>query len=117
MFIGIAGPICSGKRTIAEFLIQNHNFTRLRLRPSPCASPSDTFDTSTPVTTPSETLAYGLRHVHLNGEPAERKERQDGKAVSVEQEVDAVWFDSMYEMTEYVTKRWRQNYVTVDIWT
>jgi dCMP deaminase len=29
---------------------------------------------------------------------------------------DDLTFDSMNEMVEYVTKRWRENFVTVDIW-
>ena len=120
MFIGIAGPICAGKRTIADFLIQNHQFTRLRLRRTK-SSTSSTFNASTPSSTPDDTLklANGLQNVQLKGEQpvigepiADRESVTNGRA-TVEEEL---WFDSMGEMTDYVTKRWRQNFVTVDIW-
>ena len=38
------------------------------------------------------------------------------KAMQVNGATD-VWFESMTEMAEYVTKHWRENFVTVDIWT
>jgi dCMP deaminase len=102
MFIGIAGPICSGKRTIANFLISNHDFTRLRLRQVNDNTPSNLeFDTSTPVPTPPaeepNPLSNGIKTLQINGN-------------------GDVWFDTMSDMTEYVTKRWRENFVTVDIW-
>ena len=119
MFIGIAGPICAGKRTIADFLIQNHQFTRLRLRRTN-SSTSSTFNTSTPSSTPDDTLklANGLQNVQLKEEQsitgpiAEIGPVTNGRPTMEE----GLWFDSMGEMTDYVTKRWRQNFVTVDIW-
>jgi dCMP deaminase len=33
MFVGIAGPPCSGKRTIAKWLIVNHGFTYVSFKP------------------------------------------------------------------------------------
>jgi len=108
MLIGIAGPICSGKRTIASYLLSNHNFTRLRLR-----QPTTTTDTansrvnnseiefqSTPSTTPPpplNELSNGVHQLAINGN-------------------EDIWFNSMTEMIDYVTKRWRDNFVTVDIW-
>ncbi|KFZ07352.1 hypothetical protein V501_06538 [Pseudogymnoascus sp. VKM F-4519 (FW-2642)] len=34
MFVGLCGGICSGKRTVAQYLIDHHGFTRLRLQHS-----------------------------------------------------------------------------------
>lgn len=34
MFVGLCGGICSGKRTVAQYLIEHHGFTRLRLQHS-----------------------------------------------------------------------------------
>jgi len=96
MFVCIAGPICSGKQTIADFLIVNDNFTRLRLRGDkiPC---NDALHT--PVSTlPDDGQRNSIESIQINGN-------------------DDVWFDSVVEMLEYVTKRWRENFVTVDIWT
>jgi dCMP deaminase len=97
MFIGIAGPICAGKRSIAAFLIHNHGFTRLRLR-HPHRAPNgdgalDALDT--PADDAVNGLADGVRGM----------------------DVADVWFESMGEMVEFVTKRWREHFVTVDIWT
>jgi dCMP deaminase len=106
MFIGIAGPICSGKRTIANFLIVNHNFTRLRLRDATDkTTSSDELDAlNTPAPTPPvddiHNLSNSIQSIQVNGSG-------NGEA----------WFESMGEMVDYVTKRWRENFVTVDIWT
>jgi len=99
MFIGIAGPICSGKHTIAEYLIQKHKFTRLHLR-NPFAQGLNASELETPKGTPEddeeiEKLSNGLAKVDVKNE---------------------VWFDTMGEMVEFVTKRWKKNYITIDIW-
>lgn len=105
MFIGIAGPICSGKRTIANFLISNHHFTRLRLRnvDDKSSSNDNEFDA---LNTPAPTPLIDDIHKLSNGI----------QKVLVDNNRD-IWFESMAEMVDYVTKRWRQNFVTVDIWT
>lgn len=41
MFIGLCGGICSGKRTIAQYLVEHHGFTHLFLQHSSNASISD----------------------------------------------------------------------------
>ena len=92
MFIGIAGPICSGKRTVANFLIGNHNFTRLRLRRDK-SGPNGELETP-----PVDDIRYLSNGIQSMGN-------------------EDVWFESMREMVDYVTKRWRENFVTVDIWT
>jgi dCMP deaminase len=98
MFIGIAGPICAGKRTIAEFLISNYSFTRLRLRVDPPTPVSSNGGTSSPAGNNVTGLANGVHNLDL-------------KASS-----DDHVFNSMSEMVGYVTKRWREDFVTVDIW-
>jgi dCMP deaminase len=106
MFIGIAGPICSGKRTTANFLITKHNFTRLKLRDANDKTTSlDELDAlNTPAHTPPvddiQNLSNAIQSIQVNG-------NGNGE----------LWFESMGEMVDYVTKRWRENFVTVDIWT
>jgi hypothetical protein len=34
MFIGLTGPLCSGKHTVAKYLVDKHNFTYLSLNDS-----------------------------------------------------------------------------------
>jgi dCMP deaminase len=104
MFVGIAGPICSGKRTIADFLISNHGFVRLCLRDVDRKGLSgdecDAIDTlaSTSPIDDVKGLSKGIQSVKV-----------DAKG--------DIWFDFMGQMVDYVTKRWRENFVTVDIWT
>src|SRR5436305_11643087 len=103
MFIGIAGPICSGKRTIESYLVSNHNFTRLRLRQPTSTTRevnSELIFQTTPSTTPPtplNDLSNGIHQLQVNGN-------------------EDIRFDSMSEMIDYVTKQWRENFVTVDIW-
>jgi dCMP deaminase len=96
MFIGIAGPICAGKRSIAAFLIHNHGFTCLRLC-HPHRTP--TGDSALDALDAPDDAVNGC----ANGVGA--------------MDVADVWFESMAEMAEFVTKRWREHFVTVDIWT
>lgn len=104
MFVGIAGPICSGKRTIADFLISNHGFVRLCLKhvdgKGLSGNECDAIDTLTltPPIDDVKDLSNGIQSVKLNSK-------------------DDIWFNSMGQMVNYVTKRWRENFVTVDIWT
>lgn len=71
MFIGIVGSRCSGKHTVAEYLVQNHGFKLLSLR------------------------NLGKAEIESNGEILE--------------------FDTQEQMQEYVTERWRENFVTCDL--
>jgi len=41
MFIGLCGGICSGKRTVAQYLVEHHGFTHLFLQHSGKAATSD----------------------------------------------------------------------------
>jgi dCMP deaminase len=116
MFLGIAGPICSGKRTIADFLIQTHSFTRLRLRPTKSSSDSPAFDSSTPLATPDTELANGLQGVEISGQKNGQPNGDKAVDLNGSRDEDGILFDTMAEMTEFVTKRWRQDFVTVDIW-
>ena len=112
MFIGIAGPICAGKRTIADYLIAQHGFSRLHLRHVHTTSAGNNNDddalggVETPGTTPPDEdeavsgVSNGIENLAVNGHGT-----------------GDVWFESMVEMTEFVTKRWRDHFVTVDIWT
>ena len=68
------------------------------------------FDASTPLATPDTELANGLQNVAINGP---QTSQSDGDRPA---DLNGIWFDTMAEMTDYVMKRWRQDFVTVDIW-
>jgi dCMP deaminase len=97
MFVGIAGPICAGKRTTAEYLVAQHGFTRLRLRLG--ANAHDALGTTCP-DQDVHGLSNGLKMLSVTA---------DGNG--------DVWFSSMADMAEFVTKRWQEHFVTVDIRT
>src|SRR5262245_31064706 len=101
MFIGIAGPICSGKRTVADLLVSRHAFVRLHLR------------TATTATTPRATNPEKNGHP-TNATPQQHDDDNRSCSGSQEQEQEHV-FASMRHMAEYVMKRWQQDFVTVDI--
>lgn len=73
MFIGITGPKCSGKHTIAEYLVKQHNFQILTL-----TEINDILDRDS---------------LYIN----------------------AIKFNSVSDMQNYVTERWQKNFVTCDI--
>ena len=92
MFIGIVGPICSGKQIVADFLA-TYGFQWLRLRHS---SPKSLASNDV------HALSNGIDNIQINA-----KEESDSE----------IRFDSMAEMADYVTQRWTEHFVTVDICT
>ncbi|KAF2201295.1 hypothetical protein GQ43DRAFT_440727 [Delitschia confertaspora ATCC 74209] len=87
MLIGLCGGICAGKTSIASYLIQEHQFKRIRL-----ARPD-----GTPVV---EKSAYNTRVPT----PDPR---------SFDEELS---FPTTDALLDFVTLRWRERWVTTDIW-
>ena len=88
MLIGISGPICSGKHTTAEYLVQHHNFLRLHL-PSPTTTRQGPTDqTPDPRLLPTTTDLKGTR---------------------------GLTFPDVDSLLDFVTKRWREHWVLTDI--
>ena len=80
--------ICAGKHSLAEFLVQQHQFLRLHL-PSGATS------------TPSE-------------EPDDIRRLQP--SVSDEKGTRGLTFPDVDALLDFVTKRWREHWVLTDIW-
>lgn len=78
--------ICSGKSSIAEYLVREEGFTLLELTNQNGLNFSDG----------EEHLAYHTK----------RRNSQDSELV----------FDSVDSLLEFVTKRWRERWVITDIW-
>ncbi|XP_014559662.1 hypothetical protein COCVIDRAFT_35187 [Bipolaris victoriae FI3] len=80
MLIGVCGGICAGKSEIASCLIDEYNFTRLRLA-GPSAKPDN------------------------------------DQSASTQPVVDAQYtFQDVDSLLDFVTLRWRERWVTTDIW-
>ncbi|KAK2762821.1 Deoxycytidine monophosphate (dCMP) deaminase [Arachnomyces sp. PD_36] len=90
MLIGLCGGICAGKHSVAEHLIQKHGFQRLQLDGSPYPTIEGT---------PDDELRL--------------------KATSLEPTTDSKsprTFHTISEMLEFVTPRWRERWITTDLW-
>lgn len=92
MFIGICGGVCAGKASIARYLIEEHGFQRLYLRR----------------TSPTPAVEKSAREVSLPTHP-KRRDTNGADPTMFE-------FDDPEKLLDWVTPRWRGNWVTTDIW-
>ncbi|AEO62420.1 uncharacterized protein THITE_2106553 [Thermothielavioides terrestris NRRL 8126] len=88
MFIGICGSICAGKRTIARYLVEHHDFTQLYLSPGYQGGVDGT-------------ISRAGASNEGNGDVSNSREQHV--------------FSTSAELLDFVTKRWRQRWVTTDI--
>ncbi|KIW14584.1 hypothetical protein PV08_07368 [Exophiala spinifera] len=101
MLIGITGPICSGKHTTAEYLVQHHGFLRLHLP------------------TPSQLQPVIAQHLSTtNGSDHSRDEPFAHLLPSVTDQkgTRGLTFPDVDSLLEFVTKRWREHWVLTDIY-
>ncbi|KAI9647776.1 Deoxycytidine monophosphate (dCMP) deaminase [Ciborinia camelliae] len=101
--------ICAGKSTIAQYLVEHHGFTHLYLRPEPSRK------TSTRMTNG----ATDTKQI-TNGESGESEIEEDGitlRPKSVPQSQSQYTFTSTTDLLDFVTKRWRERWVTTNIYT
>ncbi|KAL1310914.1 hypothetical protein AAFC00_001141 [Neodothiora populina] len=100
MLIGICGAICAGKQSVANYLIQTHDFTPLSMkRPSPTPAIEKSADlcdvpSSTPSSSPATTSATTI--TTATPQPIE--------------------FENVNALDEHVSRDWRTNFVLTTIW-
>ncbi|KAE8453855.1 hypothetical protein EG329_007631 [Mollisiaceae sp. DMI_Dod_QoI] len=99
MLIGLCGGICAGKRTVANYLVEHHGFTHLYLRQE--ALDPDALK----ALTVNGYIAQDLDTI-VEDLPSEGKEKK-GQTV----------FATAEHLLDFVTKRWRERWVTTDIHT
>ncbi|PQE28296.1 dCMP deaminase protein [Rutstroemia sp. NJR-2017a WRK4] len=103
MLIGLCGGICAGKSTIAQYLVDHHGFSHLYLQPNSDSNihtngendhslTSNGDDSTALVTTPENSL------------PSRQKSPSNSHT-----------FHSPDDLLDFVTKRWRERWVTTDI--
>ncbi|KAK8151060.1 cytidine deaminase-like protein [Phyllosticta citrichinensis] len=92
MLIGVCGGICAGKSSISDYLVSEHGFKRIRLERASPTPPVEKFATNehVPDSTPHET--------------------------PTNEEANEPLFPNVHSLLEFVTKRWRERWVTTDIW-
>ncbi|KAF2747113.1 hypothetical protein M011DRAFT_519399 [Sporormia fimetaria CBS 119925] len=87
MLIGVCGGICAGKSSIADYLVDHHQFTRIRLAR----------------TSPTPDVEKSASNAHVPP--------LDGKF-----ETSTYTFPTIAALLDFVTLRWRKRWVTTDIW-
>ncbi|KAH9869776.1 hypothetical protein IAQ61_006989 [Plenodomus lingam] len=92
MLIGLCGGICAGKSSIAEYLVDEHNFTRIHLARTAATPELETSASSTHVPSPEPN-------------PPDNDHSQ-------QQHI----FPNVDALVDFVTLRWRDRWVTTDIW-
>jgi len=101
MLIGLCGGICAGKRSVAQYLVEHHGFTHLYLRQEVTNTVS------------LDGLSIAEEHSHINGTKSTRFSTQtNGIAKSHPKEYT---FSTTEDLLDFVTKRWRERWVTADI--
>ncbi|KAK3327779.1 cytidine deaminase-like protein [Cercophora scortea] len=100
MFIGICGSICAGRSTIAQYLVAHHGFTRLSLDADASQHPEGQA-LSRAVTDATAAIASTALLSRLTITSPRSKQSQS--------------FPSVDALLEFVTKRWRERWVTTDV--
>ncbi|MCJ1249233.1 Deoxycytidine monophosphate (dCMP) deaminase [Trapelia coarctata] len=90
MLIGLCGGICAGKHSVVKYLVEHHGFSHLHL----------TRNVATPLV---EKSAAGGRLSNVD-------------QLAVTDSDDEFSFATVDAFVDFVTKRWQERWVTVDIW-
>ncbi|UKZ75172.1 hypothetical protein TrVFT333_002848 [Trichoderma virens FT-333] len=96
MLVGICGSICSGKKTVAQYLVEHHGFKHLYLQPPASVSDQDATGETSPSPDGGNAAFAGV--TTSNGtSPASHV------------------FATAEDLLDFVTRRWRSRFVTTDI--
>lgn len=99
--------ICAGKKTVAQYLVEHHDFTQLHLRPE---SQGDGSPAASPQSLPSEHGSSG------SGPPSQPPPRAVSDSLDGPQQPGpGLAFAAPEALLEFVTTRWRNRFVTTNI--
>ncbi|KFH43872.1 Deoxycytidylate deaminase-like protein [Hapsidospora chrysogenum ATCC 11550] len=112
MLIGICGSICSGKKTVAHYLVEHHGFKRLYLQPKPKPASSAVVDKGDEQS-PGEAFTGALSSSALTTQNGPKG--ASDSSLALRPQPQAHTFATPEDLLEFVTKRWRSRFVTVDI--
>ncbi|KAK3945956.1 deoxycytidylate deaminase [Diplogelasinospora grovesii] len=117
MFIGICGSICAGRKTVAQYLVDHHNFTCLHLESkyrrhteNGDATPNDAAGEETSVEEHATVITRRLQEggqKHLNEGPDPKRQQSHPRSEHN--------FPTPEALLEFVTRHWRDRWVTVDL--
>ncbi len=94
MFIGISGTICSGKKEVLRYLAYDKAFGIIWLDPN-----------------------KDLEHQHLISQISTMNNYNASLSNNFDINVNSVYFSSVSEIVEFITPRWRENFVIAGIST
>ncbi|KAF4981602.1 hypothetical protein FZEAL_2614 [Fusarium zealandicum] len=120
MLIGVCGSICSGKRTVAQYLVEHHGFKHLYLEPpsSPHVSSQSSSDAeeqkpdSSTHSSDTESFKGALTSTALTTKNGTKSSSETTLTLRAGPQHS---FSTPEELLEFVTKRWRSRFVTTDI--
>lgn len=108
----IAG-ICSGKKTVAQYLVEHHGFKHLYLESSGASQASTGSDKSE--SSSAEAFTGALSSSALTAKKGSKSD--SGTSLALRPRHEAHSFGTPEDLLEFVTKRWQSRYVTTDIHT
>jgi len=103
MLIGISGPICSGKHTTAEYLVQHHGFLRLHL------------PTQSRIHNPSASSTLVSRKESESESTSDSDSARLLPSITDQRGTRGLTFPDVDALLDFVTKRWREHWVLTDV--
>ncbi|KAK3325833.1 cytidine deaminase-like protein [Apodospora peruviana] len=107
MFIGVCGSICAGKSTVAQYLVDHHGFTQLYVSDQRLPSQKTTTNGAD---TQKEQDSVETQSTSIAAEQA------NNRGLLPQRRKQHV-FATADELLEFVTQRWRERWVTDDIFS
>lgn len=107
MLIALIGPPGAGKASVAHYLETQHKFRLLTLNPNPTATSAASTSGST------STMAGG--HISTRATIGSNSLSASTSVASKEVKGDGVVLENSKVMLDYVTDRWEQRFVTLDL--
>ncbi|KAK4068709.1 uncharacterized protein Triagg1_7069 [Trichoderma aggressivum f. europaeum] len=98
MLVGICGSICSGKKTVAQYLVEHHGFKHLYLQAPASVSDQDAAGKTSSSPDSGSAAGAGVTAV-VNGTETS----------------SSYVFATAEDLLDFVTRRWRSRFVTTDI--
>ncbi|KAI9900784.1 hypothetical protein N3K66_005046 [Trichothecium roseum] len=132
MLIGICGSICSGKKTVAQYLVEHHGFKRLYLgessRPEAQAAEESCAKGESAASQKDEAFDGALKSSALTTENGVSVQSDSGTSLTLQPRSGQssssstrqyrppqYTFGTAEDLLDFVTKQWRSRFVTTDI--
>lgn len=107
--------ICAGKHTVAEYLVDHHGFKSLYLNPGGILSSSSVSKSNGQTEDPANEDVLDGDYTHETN--ADCADSQLIKRANGSNKVREHTFDRAEDLVDFVTTRWRERWVTTDVYT